>query len=68
MLKCDKELSTIFCEKVFLPNIVLGKTVNVNFIFKKSKNIPKGEYKSVINFYVYGEQYGNTLELFINIL
>ena len=68
ILKCDKELSTIFCEKVFLPNIVIGKTVNVNLIFKKSNNIPKGEYKSVINFYVYSEKYGNTLELFINIL
>ena len=67
-IKCDKSLSTIFCEKVFLPSLVLGKTVHVNFIFKKIKNIPKNKYKCIANFMVYKEKYGDPLEIFINLM
>ena len=66
-LKCDRALSTIFCQKIFLPNLVLGNTVNINFIFKKANIIPKGEYKCITNFFVNGEKYGESLEIFINI-
>ena len=68
VLKCDKELSTIFCEKIQLPNLVLGQTVNAKFIFKKVKKMPKGEYKCITNFIINGEKYGEPLELFINIV
>ena len=68
MFKCDKELSTIFCEKIYLPSLVLGNSIHVDFIFKKVKNIPKGTYKCLVNFFVYNEKYGESLELYINIL
>ena len=68
IIKCDKSLSTIFCEKIILPNLALGNTVNVNFIFKKIKNIPKNEYKCITNFMVYNEKYGEPLEIIINLI
>ena len=67
-LKCDKELSSIFCEKIILPNLVLGQSVNVKFIFKKAKKIPIGEYRCITNFFINGEKYGDPLELFVNII
>lgn len=67
MFKCDKALSTIFCEKIFLPNLSLGNTVNVDFIFKKINKIPKGNYNCIIDFIVNGEKYGEPLEIFINL-
>ncbi len=68
LLKCDKSLSTIFCEKIYLPNLTLGKTVNIDFHFKKVNKIPKGNYKSIVDFIINGNKYGNPLEIFINVI
>lgn len=68
MFKCDKSISTIFCEKIFLPNLVLGKSTNIIIVFKKTNKIPKGKYKCVSKFIVNNEEYGTPLEIFINII
>ena len=67
-IKCNKAISTIFCEKIFLPNLVLGNSVNIDFIFFKANKIPKGKYNCICNFYVNNIQYGEPLELFINLI
>ena len=67
-IKCNKAISTIFCEKIFLPNLVLGNSVNIDFIFLKANKIPKGKYNCICNFYVNNIQYGEPLELFINLI
>lgn len=68
MFKCNKALSTIFCEKIFLPNLALGNTVNVDFIFKKVNKIPKGNYNCIIDFIVNEDKYGEPLEIVLNII
>ena len=65
--KCDKSLSTIFCEKIYLPNLVLGSTTNIDFIFQKANKIPEGKYKCICNFFVENVKYGEPIELSINI-
>ena len=67
-IKCNKAISTIFCEKIFLPNLVLGNSVNIDFIFLKVNKIPKGKYNCICNFYVNNIQYGEPLELVINLI
>ena len=66
--KCDKSLSTIFCEKIYLPNLILGSTTNVDFIFQKANKIPEGKYKCICNFFVDNVKYGEPLELTINLI
>jgi hypothetical protein len=66
--KCNKALSTIFCEKIILPNLNLGNTVNIDFHFKKIKKIPKGNYVCIIDFIINGDKYGNPLEIYINLI
>ena len=68
LFKCDKSISTIFCEKIFLPNLVLGNTTNINIVFKKTNKIPEGKYKCVSKFIVNNEEFGSPLEIFINII
>ena len=51
--KCDKSLSTIFCETIYLPNLLLGNSTNIDFIFLKTNKMAKGEYKCICNFFVY---------------
>ena len=68
LFKCDKSLSTIFCEKIFLPPLVLGSTTNIEFVFKKANKIPKGNYKCILNFMVNNDKYGEPLELSINLI
>ena len=65
-LKCDKALSSIFCEKIFLPNLPLGNTTNIDFIFPKVNKMSKGQYKCICNFFVRNNKYGSPLELKIN--
>lgn len=67
-IKCNKALSTIFCEKIFLPNLVLGNSVNIDFIFLKANKIPKGKYNCICNFFVNDIQYGAPLELCLNLI
>ena len=68
LIKCDKSLSTIFCDKIYLPNLLLGNSINIDFIFQKANKIPKGEYKCICNFFVNNIIYGEPLELNINII
>ena len=67
-IKCNKALSTIFCEKIFLPNLVLGNSVTIDFVFLNANKIPQGKYNCICNFFVNNIQYGESLELFINII
>ena len=67
-IKCNKALSTIFCEKIFLPNLVLGNSVNVDFVFLNANKISEGKYSCICNFFVNNIQYGESLELIINII
>ena len=67
-IKCDKAISSIFCEKIYLPHLSLGNTVNIDFIFLKMNKIPKGNYKCISNFFVFNDKYGIPLELYINII
>ena len=65
--KCDKSLSTIFCEKIYLPNLFLGNSINIDFIFLKVNKMKRGKYKCICDFIVNDNKYGEPLELFINI-
>ena len=67
-IKCDKSLSSIFCEKINLPKLSLGNSVNTNLVFKKVNKIPKGKYKCICNFFVNNIKYGKPLELEINVI
>ena len=61
--KCDKSLSTIFCETIYLPNLSLGNATNIDFVFLKANKMSKGEYKCICNFFVYNIKYCTPLEL-----
>jgi len=61
--KCDKSLSTIFCESIYLPNLSLGNATNIDFIFPKANKMSKGEYKCICNFFVYNIKYCTPLEI-----
>ena len=67
-IKCDKSLSTIFCEKINLPKLSLGNSVNIDFIFLKINKLPKGKYKCICNFFVNNIKYGMPLELEVNLI
>ena len=67
LIKCDKSLSSIFCENIYLPNLALGNTVNIDFIFLKANKVPKGKYICICDFIVNNDKYGEPLELYINI-
>ena len=66
--KCDKALSSIFCEKIFLPNLHLGNTTNINIVFPKVGKMPKGQYRCICNFFVHNNKSGIPLELRINLV
>ena len=52
ILKCKKEVSTIFCNKYLLPSIDMNETVKVDLIFENCKKIPKGEYLCYVQFFI----------------
>jgi hypothetical protein len=55
ILKCRKELSTIFCKNCELPPIDINETTEVNLFFDKCNKIPRGEYMAYIQFYIKGK-------------
>jgi len=55
ILKCKKEMSTIFCEKVDLPSIDINDTTKITLYFNKCNKMKKGEYSCIINFYINGK-------------
>ena len=55
ILKCKKEMSTIFCEKVDLPSIDINETTKATLYFNKCNKMKKGEYSCIINFYINGK-------------
>ena len=52
ILKCRKELSTIFCKNYELPSIDINETTEVNLVFDKCNKIPRGEYIAYVQFYI----------------
>ena len=54
ILKCRKELSTIFCKNCELPSIDINETTEVNLIFDKCNKIPRGQYMAYLQFYIKG--------------
>ena len=54
ILKCRKELSTIFCKNCELPPIDINETTEVNLIFDKCNKIPRGQYMAYLQFYIKG--------------
>ena len=54
ILKCRKELSTIFCKNCELPPIDINETTEVNLIFDKCNKIPRGQYMAYLQFYTKG--------------
>lgn len=68
MFKCDRAMSTIFCEKIFLQPLNLNQCINIEVSFKKIKTVPKGSYKCYLNFCVDDQKYGKVLELKINLV
>ena len=44
VLKCNKEKSTIFCDKFILPPIDMNEETDVVLNFKKCSKVPKGAY------------------------
>ena len=52
ILKCRKELSTIFCKNCELPPIDINETTEVNLVFDKCNKIPRGQYLCYIQFYI----------------
>ena len=52
ILKCKKEVSTIFCKKFKLPSIDSNETTEVNLLFENCNKIPKGEYLCYIQFFI----------------
>ena len=68
MFKCDKSLSTIFCEKIFLPSLNLGQTTNIDLVFNNVQDMIKGEYICFLNFLVNGIKYGNSLNIIIKLI
>ena len=54
ILKCRKELSTIFFFFFELPPIDINETTEVNLIFDKCNKIPRGQYMAYLQFYIKG--------------
>ena len=55
ILKCKKEVSTIFCKKCILQPLDMNQTTEVNLIFDKCNKIPKGEYLCYIQFFIFNK-------------
>ena len=52
ILKCRKEISTIFCKNLLLPAIDMNETTEINLLFEKCDKIPRGEYLCYAQFYI----------------
>ena len=56
ILKCDKEKSTIFCDKYILPPISMNEEINIVLNFNKCNKIPKGKYFCYTNCIIDGKR------------
>ena len=56
ILKCDKEKSTIFCDKYILPSIDINEEINISLIFNKCNKMPKGKYCCYVNCIIDGKR------------
>ena len=56
ILKCDKEKSTIFCDKYILPPISMNEEINIVLNFNKCNKIPKGKYYCYNNCIIDGKR------------
>ena len=56
ILKCDKEKSTIFCDKYILPPIDINEEITVILTFNKCNKIPKGNYFCYVNCIIEGKR------------
>ena len=65
ILKCIKEKSTIFCDKVNLPGIDMNEETNVTLNFNKCNKIPKGKYICYINCIINEKIRGKTIEIIV---
>ncbi len=63
LLKCRKDKSTIFCDKVNLPGIDMNEETNVTLNFNKCNKIPKGQYICYINCVIKEKIRGKTIEI-----
>ena len=55
ILKCKKEVSTIFCKKCILPSINMNETIDVELIFEKCNKLQKGEYLCYMQLFINGK-------------
>ena len=56
ILKCNKEISTIFCDKVILPKVEMNEETEVEMIFRSCESFGVGEYKCYVNFVINGKK------------
>ena len=63
LLKCRKEKSTIFCDKVNLPGIDMNEETNVILNFNKCSKVPKGKYICYVNCIINKKIRGETMEI-----
>ena len=67
-LKCNRMISTIFCENIYLPPLSNNESSSIDIIFKNINEMPKGNYKSILNFIVNKKIYGRPLIININLI
>lgn len=56
ILKCNKEKSTIFCDKCLLPSKEMNEEAEVTLNFNKCSKVPKGEYFCYIECIINGKK------------
>ena len=52
ILKCKKEISTIFCMNCLVPPIDTNETVDIKLLFDKCNKIPRGEYLCYLQLFI----------------
>lgn len=63
IIKCNKEKSTIFCDKCVLPSININDNTEIMLNFKKCSKIPSGKYFCYIILYINGKIIRNPMEI-----
>ena len=61
VLKCNKEISTIFCDKVVLPKMEMNGEAEVELFFKNCESFGVGEYKCYVNCVINGKKVGGPI-------
>ena len=63
VLKCNKEKSTIFCDKCILPSIDINEETDVVLNFNKCSKVPKGDYYCYIECFIDGKKRRGPIEI-----